>query len=153
MIQLNTMKNFIKSRRVSCVVVAASLTSTALLLGACAGGAGGGGAVSGRHVPGTTEENIISHEVTAEDRAKAQSKQAIAANEAVLYVNGMGCPLCATNINMQLERVPGVTDVKVDLGVGKVTIGMLPGTKHPSPAVLGEAVEDAGFTLVKVEER
>lgn len=113
----------------------------------------GSGPSADRHVPGTTEEQIISHQVTEADRAKAQSRQAIAADEAVLYVNGMGCPLCATNINMQLERVPGVKSVKVDLGVGKVTIGMLPGTRHPSPAALGEAVEDAGFTLVKVEER
>lgn len=99
------------------------------------------------------EEKPINHHVTAEDMAKAQSKSAIAADNAVLYVNGMGCPLCATNINMQLERVAGVRSVAVDLGVGKVTLGLMPGAKHPSPHVLGEAVEDAGFTLVKVEEK
>lgn len=99
------------------------------------------------------EEKPINHSVTPEDIAKAQSKAAIAADSAVLYVNGMGCPLCATNINMQLERVPGVSTVAVDLGVGKVTLGLLPGAKHPSPHTLGEAVEDAGFTLVKIEER
>ncbi|MFM9957585.1 MAG: heavy-metal-associated domain-containing protein [Phycisphaerales bacterium] len=131
---------------------AVSVLSGALIgLTSCASSGGGSG--EGQHVPGTTEEQIISHEVSPEDIAKAKSRKALASNEAVLYVNGMGCPLCATNINMQLERVRGVTDVKVDLGVGKVTVFMLPNTAHPSPAVLGDAVEDAGFTLVKVEER
>ncbi|MBN8645391.1 MAG: heavy-metal-associated domain-containing protein [Planctomycetes bacterium] len=98
-------------------------------------------------------EKPIVHNVTADDIAKAKSKQAVASDTAIMYVNGMGCPLCATNIDKQLKRVPGVKDVKVDLGSGMVTVGLLPGATHPSPARLGDAVEDAGFTLVKIEER
>lgn len=96
------------------------------------------------------EENAIVHTVTDEDRALAASKQPITADSAVLWVNGLGCPQCATNIDLQLERVVGVTTTNVDLSNGKVTVG-LTGSNRPSPARLGKAVADAGFTLVKVE--
>lgn len=98
-----------------------------------------------------SQEHIINHEVSAADLAAAKSKSALQADKAVLWVNGMGCPLCASNIDKQLARLSGVSSVKVDLGEGKVWLGMKPGAPHPSPARLGEAVEDAGFTLVKVE--
>jgi copper chaperone CopZ len=101
---------------------------------------------------GTYEEHPVTHTVTPADLAFAQSKDPLPGREAVLYVNGLGCPLCASNIDRQLERVPGVTGVKVDLSVGLVTLN-LSGRGNPSPLRLGEAVEDAGFTLVKVEAR
>lgn len=98
------------------------------------------------------EERRITHDVTPEERAFAESKEPLTGDWAVLWVNGMGCPLCATALDMQLVRVPGVADPKVDLGVGKVTIA-LQGKRRPSPHQLGESVKDAGFTLVKVETR
>lgn len=98
------------------------------------------------------EENAIVHTVTDEDRALAASKQPITTDSAVLWVNGLGCPQCATNIDLQLERVVGVTSTNVDLSNGKVTVG-LTGNNRPSPARLGKAVGDAGFTLVKVEAK
>ena len=99
------------------------------------------------------EEKYIEHHVSADDIAYAKSKAPIESDGVLLYVNGMGCPLCASNIDKQLVRVAGVKTVKVDLGQGHVTLGLTPGAKHPSPYTLGEAVEDAGFTLVKVESR
>jgi copper chaperone CopZ len=98
------------------------------------------------------QKNAISHQVSEVDLAGAKKKEAVAADEVVLWVSGMGCPLCATNIDKQLERLSSVKSVDVDLGTGKVRVGMLAGKPHPSPARFGEAVEDAGFTLVKVEE-
>lgn len=99
------------------------------------------------------EEKYIEHHVSAEDIAYAKSKSPIESDGVLLYVNGMGCPLCASNIDKQLVRIAGVKTVKVDLGQGHVALGLAPGAKHPSPHTLGEAVEDAGFTLVKVESR
>lgn len=96
------------------------------------------------------EEHIINHQVSPEEMAAAKSTQPIAAQSVLLWVNGMGCPLCASNIDRQLERVKGVTTVNVDLGNGTVALGLSPSGPHPSPARLGDAVEDAGFTLVKV---
>ncbi len=125
---------------------------SALLAGAIALTSGVGACSS---APSNTspeyEENFINHEVSQADIEAAKSPEPIAADRVVLWVNGLGCPLCASNIDRQLERVRGVESVKVDLSVGKVTLGLSSKGSHPSPARLGEAVEDAGFTLVKVE--
>jgi len=122
-----------------------SVAATALLLSGCA---------SNRpsNMSPEYEENVINHTVSEADMAAAKSKKAIEADTITLWVNGLGCPLCASNIDRQLERVPGVQTVAVDLSVGKVTLGLIGGAPHPSPWTLGEAVEDAGFTLVKVEQ-
>lgn len=98
------------------------------------------------------KENAVIHHVTEEDRILAASKDPITADSAVLWVNGLGCPQCATNIDLQLERVVGVKSTNVDLSNGKVTVG-LGGNNRPSPARLGKAVHDAGFTLVKIETK
>lgn len=124
--------------------------SSGLFLGLLVGCAGSGDQAGGA---AAMEENAISHVVSAEDRAAARSSVALASDSVVLWVNGLGCPLCASNIDKQLIRVKGVSKVDVDLGHGKVTLALDPGAAHPSPARLGEAVEDAGFTLVKVEQR
>jgi copper chaperone CopZ len=111
----------------------------------CSGGGAGPGAKA------QYEQHPVNHEVSESDKVAAKSTEPVAADSAVLWVNGLGCPLCATNIDKQLERVKGVSKVDVDLSNGKVKLGLKPGGPHPSPAVLGEAVEDAGFTLVKIE--
>ncbi len=98
------------------------------------------------------EENVINHEVTVEERRAASSTTPIEASSVVLYVNGMGCPLCASNIDRQLKMVGGVARVGVDLSIGRVEV-QLKDSGRPSPYMLGEAVRDAGFTLVKVETR
>ncbi len=95
------------------------------------------------------EERPIVHAVSAEDQAMAKSKESLKTESALLYVNGMGCPLCASNIDLQLIRVRGVTKVDVDLGIGTALV-RFGGERRPSPYLLGEAVADAGFTLVKV---
>lgn len=113
---------------------------------------GGSSGVSGGAAPAmASDETAIDHDVSAADLASARSTAPIAGDSAVLYVNGLGCPLCASNIGRQLERIQGVDTVKVDLSDGKVDLRFKPGGERPSPAALGEAVEDAGFTLVKVE--
>lgn len=96
------------------------------------------------------EEGAVIHQATAADLEAVKSKEPLAANQALLYVNGLGCPLCATNVDVQLKRIKGITDAKVDLGAGTVLIDM-PGQTKPSPKRLADAVEDAGFTLVKIE--
>lgn len=98
-------------------------------------------------------ENPIVHHVSEADMAYAKSNSPIESGSAVLWVNGLGCPLCATNIDHQIARVKGVSKVNVDLSAGKVDVGFDSGSEHPSPASLGEAVEEAGFTLVKIEKR
>lgn len=121
-------------------ITACSLTVLLTLVGGCAAS----------NEP-QYEEKPITHTVTPADLEHAKDTKPIATTGAVLYVNGLGCPLCASNIDRQLKRVRGITSINVDLSVGRVELGLLAG-KQPSPARLGEAVEDAGFTLVKIEE-
>lgn len=117
----------------------------AAVLGGCAGGGGSGN-------KSQNEENAVIHEVTAADKETAKSKEPLRGSQALLYVNGLGCPLCATNVDKQLARVKGVSTIETDLSHGLVTVGLF-GTAKPSAYELGEAVADAGFTLVKVETR
>lgn len=114
---------------------------------ALAGCAGGGSAAGEPEY----EEGSIIHEATAQDRAAVDRKEPIEGDGALLYVNGLGCPLCATNLEPQLKRVRGVNNVAIDLGAGTARVNLEPGAARPSPARLKKAVEDAGFTLVKIE--
>jgi copper chaperone CopZ len=100
---------------------------------------------------GDYEERPITHEVSAADLAAVRDKTPIADTGATLYVNGLGCPLCASNIDKQLVRVRGVKKVTVDLSIGKVTVEFKD-SPRPSPYQLENAVADAGFTLVKIEK-
>lgn len=118
---------------------------TLAILAGCASTPSGGGTEA-------TEENAVVHQATEADLAAIKSKDPISAESAVLYVNGLGCPLCATNVDRQLLRLRGVKTAVVDLSSGTVTIG-LTGERRPSPATIGAAVEDAGFTLVRIEAR
>ncbi|QOJ01888.1 MAG: heavy-metal-associated domain-containing protein [Phycisphaeraceae bacterium] len=98
-------------------------------------------------------EEAWEHAAREEDRALLSSKKPIEGRWALLYVNGLGCPLCATNIDQQLERLPGVEGVRVDLGSGTVQLALAEGERRLSPMDLREAVADAGFTLVKVTQK
>lgn len=73
----------------------------------------------------------------------------IESSSATLVVHGMGCPLCANNVDKQLLDVPGVTGVDIDLGSGTVNV-QLAETNRPTQAQLAQAVEDSGFTLVSI---
>jgi copper chaperone CopZ len=90
--------------------------------------------------------------VTAADVEALKSTEPLSADRATLYVNGMSCPLCATNIDLQLKRVRGVDSANVDLSTGKVVIDM-PGMTKPSPKRLADAAADAGVTLVRIEAK
>ena len=67
-----------------------------------------------------------------------------------LYVSGMSCPLCATNIDKQLLRVPGVQKVSVDLGKGLVLARLAP-SNPPTRDQLAGAIAQSGFTLDRIE--
>lgn len=127
----------------------AALMSAGLMLGPVLLSGCSTSASSQAGAPGM-EENAIIHTVTDADREAAKSKAPIAAGAATLWVNGLGCPLCASNLDKQLLRLRGVETVTVDMAAGTTRVAFKPNASV-SPAELGEAVEDAGFTLVKVE--
>lgn len=71
-------------------------------------------------------------------------------DKVVMTVAGMGCPLCAANADKSLMSIRGVTGVDIDLGTGKITIGV-DRVAPPSTDRLRRAVTDAGFTVQSVE--
>jgi copper chaperone CopZ len=98
-----------------------------------------------------TEENPVTHQVTKSDLDTTHSTEPIKGSSAILWVNGLGCPQCATNADLQLKRIRGVSNIRTDLGEGKRYLTLTAGSKNPSAERLSEAIADAGFTLVKVE--
>lgn len=97
----------------------------------------------------TAGERYVEHAATEQDRAALLQTEPLKGGKATLYVNGLGCPLCATNIDKQLLRLTGVLAASVDLGNGTVEVTLGKGAK-PSAHDLSESVADAGFTLVKI---
>jgi copper chaperone CopZ len=66
-----------------------------------------------------------------------------------LVVRGMSCPKCISNVDLQLKRIDGVANPKVDMKHGVVSVTVREGAS-PSRAAVARAIEDAGFTLVEI---
>lgn len=67
-----------------------------------------------------------------------------------LYVDGLACPFCAYGIEKELTSLDGVEKVEVDINKGVVVVTAAEGARIPE-ASLRQAVDNAGFTLRKVE--
>ncbi len=131
-----------------------SLVTITALLGGCAAS----GPATTEATPGTIKTDNDQgkvHSASAEDAAFLKSDEPIANNTIILFANGLGCPQCASNIDLQIKkRVPGAESVYVDLAEGTATVDIIPGTKRRlSPKQFEDIVGDAGFTLVKLTSR
>lgn len=82
--------------------------------------------------------------------ATVQADVPIETETATLTVHGMGCPLCANNVDKQLAQVPGVTNVSIDMGSGRV-VATLDQQQPPTRRQLSKAIKDSGFTLVRLD--
>jgi len=65
-----------------------------------------------------------------------------------LVIEGMSCNHCKVRIERVLSEVDGVKKVEVNLAGGFV---MVEASKDLPKEVLREAIDDAGYTLVKIE--
>ena len=74
----------------------------------------------------------------------------IEASSATLWVIGMGCPLCANNVDQQLMKIKGVEKVDLNLGTGEVKVALAE-SNRPTREQLANAIRNSGFTLVKIE--
>ena len=60
-------------------------------------------------------------------------------------VRGMTCDHCAASVRAEVEVIPGVSDVEVDVAAGRVQVT----ASHPvAESQVREAVEEAGYELV-----
>jgi copper chaperone len=64
--------------------------------------------------------------------------------ETVITVTGMTCGHCVTAVQGEIGKLPGVTDVAIDLETGTVRITADP---PPDRASLSAAVDEAGYEL------
>jgi copper chaperone CopZ len=59
-------------------------------------------------------------------------------------VRGMTCEHCVLSVTEEVQEIPGVTDVYVDLASGGLTVTS---NRPVDPADVSSAVEDAGYEL------
>lgn len=67
-----------------------------------------------------------------------------------ISVEGMHCPSCAKKIAAKLSALPGVAAVSTDVKAAQVQVTATAKT-DPSPKAMWEAVEAAGYKIVKIE--
>ncbi len=139
---MNKNTNSSNLRRVCVTLTVASLASM-LFLSGCAASSGAGSAKA-------SKEEGIKHRVSESDIASTKGATPIASPKIALWINGMGCPQCVTNVDLQLERIKGTKDIRVDLANGKV-YATFTESPLPTPDRLSKAIDDAGLTLVKIE--
>lgn len=60
-------------------------------------------------------------------------------------VRGMTCDHCAGSVTAEVTKIPGVTDVAVDVPAGRLTVTS---TDPVSDDAVSEAVEEAGYAVV-----
>ncbi len=60
-------------------------------------------------------------------------------------VRGMTCGHCASAVSEEVAKIPGVTDVEVDVAGGRVTVRS---TGPASDEAVAAAVDEAGYELV-----
>jgi copper chaperone len=61
-----------------------------------------------------------------------------------VLVTGMSCEHCATAVRTEVGKLPGVSEVDVDVAAGTVRVS---GEPLPAEAALRQAVEEAGYEL------
>lgn len=107
---------------------------------------------AGLWMSGCAGSNTTREHVAARDpmRTDATAAEPAAPNTAVLTVHGMGCPQCANNVDSQLMKVPGVESVAIAMGSGRVLARLSP-SSPPTRDQLVKAIENTGFTLVKIQ--
>ncbi len=69
--------------------------------------------------------------------------------DAELVVFGLSCPLCASNLETQFRRIPGIAGHRTDLESGIIHVQVRQGGFVQTSA-LRRAVTDAGFTLQEI---
>ena len=60
-------------------------------------------------------------------------------------VRGMTCGHCAGAVTEEVTKIPGVTDVQVDVATGRVSVAA---DRPVSADAVTEAVEEAGYEVV-----
>ena len=68
-----------------------------------------------------------------------------------LTVDGLACPFCAYGLEKHINALEGIESIEIDIDEGTILVTMAEGAEIDE-ADLRQAVNDAGFTLRKVEQ-
>lgn len=60
-------------------------------------------------------------------------------------VEGMTCGHCAGSVRAEVQKIPGVIEVSVDVSAGRLTVHS---DEPVAPEAVSEAVEEAGYRVV-----
>ena len=63
-------------------------------------------------------------------------------------ISGMTCGHCVASVMEELQDLKGVQDVAVTLNRGGISVATIVSAGEISPADIGEAVAEAGYTVV-----
>jgi copper chaperone CopZ len=87
---------------------------------------------------------------TPTDLALLKDTTPVTTSPVLLQVKGMSCPKCVTNVDIQLNRIPGVKKSSIDMATGTVKVEFDP-SKGLTRGALAKAVDDSGLTLASIE--
>ena len=73
----------------------------------------------------------------------------VASDTVTMTVTGMSCPMCSTNLELELTDHPMIGDVSINLETSAVVVNFV-GRTHPTQLELANLVHDAGYTLVAI---
>lgn len=65
-----------------------------------------------------------------------------------INVDGMTCDHCVNAVTEEISKIPGVTEVKIDLHVGEISQVAINAGIEISDADIAAAVEEAGYSIV-----
>ena len=68
--------------------------------------------------------------------------------QTTLKLKGLTCQGCVGSVNDELQSLPGVTDVNIQLVNGGVSTATVTSNPTPSTQQLHDAVTEAGYTVV-----
>ncbi|UWX98312.1 heavy-metal-associated domain-containing protein [Arthrobacter zhaoxinii] len=68
-----------------------------------------------------------------------------------LNISGMTCGHCVASVTEELEALDGVDKVSVDLNAGGISTATVTANRTLTPAEVGEAVAEAGYSVVNAE--
>ncbi len=78
----------------------------------------------------------------------APTEDSMRQSHTTLKIAGMTCGHCVASVTEELQGVPGVSHVKVDLSAGGTSTATITTSTPVDHSLLTEAVAEAGYTVV-----
>ena len=101
-----------------------------------------------QHRAGRPEKSVQ----PARDTSPGADRRGERPREAVIWVRGLGCPLCAQEVKKELWAVPGVGQIDIHYESESATVAFS-SSRAPTRGQLEAAIQKTGYPLTKIEMR